>query len=104
VTKGRGLDDDEALLKRAEEALTEIKVAHGLREEHQAVLAALRIRLKGAADKSLEEMLTAADDAADEPPSGTGLDSLLDADAGKKKTTLDDLFAQQPKKPEWPGG
>jgi hypothetical protein len=104
VTDRRGLDDDVALLKRAEEALTEIKVASGLREEHQAVLAALRIRLKGAADKSLEEMLTAADDAEEQPASGSGLDSLLDAEAGKKKTTLDDLFAQQPKKPEWPGG
>ena len=104
MTDRRGLDDDEALLRPAEGALTQIKVAHGLGEEHQAVLAALRIRLKGVADKSLEEMLTAADDAADQPPPGTGLDSLLDADAGRKKTTLDDLFAQQPKKPEWPGG
>src|SRR5512133_3158350 len=36
-------DDD--LLRRAEQALTEIKVHQGLIEEHAAVLAALRIRL-----------------------------------------------------------
>ena len=54
-----GVDDDD-LLARAEEALTQIKVAQGLSEEHAAVLAALRIRLKGSAGKSLEEMLEAA--------------------------------------------
>ena len=75
--------DDEELLARAEEALTQIKVNHGLSEEHEAVLAALRIRLKGADDASLEEMLRAADDASSE-------------------SSLDDLLAQEPKKPEWP--
>ena len=39
--------DDERLLARAEEALTEIKVSTGLSEPHAAVLAALRIRLRG---------------------------------------------------------
>ena len=38
---------DEKLLRRAEKALTQIKVAEGLSEEHAGVLAALRIRLKG---------------------------------------------------------
>jgi len=46
--------DDEELLTQAEEALTEIKVAHGLSDRHASVLAALRIRLKGSAGKSLE--------------------------------------------------
>jgi hypothetical protein len=54
--------DDEELLAQAEEALTEIKVAQGLSERHASVLAALRIRLKGTAGKSLEEMLESAGD------------------------------------------
>jgi len=54
--------DDEELLARAEQALTEIKVARGLSDQHASVLAALRIRLKGSAGKSLEEMLEAAGD------------------------------------------
>ena len=54
------MDDDE-LLARAEEALTEIKVNHGLSVRHEAVLAALRIRLRGSATASLEDMLQAAE-------------------------------------------
>jgi len=88
--------DDEKLLARAEEALTEIKVEAGLSERHAAVLAALRIRLKGKADSSLEEMLEAADD------TGKG-DELQDMMREKKpEKSLDDLLANQPKKPEWP--
>jgi hypothetical protein len=77
--------DDDELLSRAEQALTEIKVNRGLSEEHEAVLAALRIRLKGAASASLDEMLAAAD----EPDA---------------KTSLDDLLTREPKKPDWPAG
>jgi len=89
--------DDEKLLRRAEEALTEIKVAQGLSDRHGAVLAALRIRLKGKADSSLEEMLEAADDPNE---SGSKLDDLMrEKKPGK---SLDDLFSEQPKKPEWP--
>ena len=51
------LVDDEELLAQAEEALTEIKVAQGLSDRQASVLAAFRIRLKGSAGKSLEEML-----------------------------------------------
>jgi hypothetical protein len=87
---------DEDLLRRAEEALTQIKVSQGLSERHAAVLAALRIRLKGAVDKSLDEMLTAADDAR-----GRSLDDLLEEE--KPKGSLDDLLSRQPKKPKWPG-
>lgn len=90
--------DDEGLLRRAEQALTEIKVAHGLSEPHAAVLAALRIRLKGAADKSLEEMLEAAGDEA-----GSKLDDLI-ARGERRSGSLDDLMSREPKKPEWPGG
>src|SRR5262245_53060778 len=54
--------EDEKLLRRTEKALTEIKVAQGLSEPHASVLAALRIRLKGDAGGSLEDLLTAAGD------------------------------------------
>jgi hypothetical protein len=90
--------DDAELLARAEQALTEIKVNQGLSEEHAAVLAALRIRLKGSDTGSLEELLEAADD--------TGARSLDDELAVDRtpppKTSLDDLFAAEPKKPDWP--
>lgn len=90
--------DDEELLSRAEQALTEIKVAQGLSEEHASVLAALRIRLKGSAGKSLEEMLEAAGDL--RPAS---LEEKLAEVEGKRKPSLDDLLAEEPKaKPEWP--
>ncbi|MEX2457989.1 MAG: hypothetical protein WD770_03275 [Actinomycetota bacterium] len=100
--------DDETLLRRAEEALTEIKVNHGLSEEQASVLAALRIRLKGEAGGSLESMLEAAGDL-DSPgppshaPGGPNLDDVLAKEGGKTSGSLDDLFSHQPKKPEWPG-
>ena len=87
-------DDD--LLKRAEEALTEIKVNQGLSEEHAAVLAALRIRLTGTADKSLEEMLAASEERPDD------LAAKMAEAEGAKKPSLDDLLGQPESKPEWP--
>ena len=90
--------DDEGLLAKAEAALTEIKVAQGLSELHEAVLAALRIRLKGSAGKSLEEMLDAADDA---PPDRLG-EAIAKAESNRKPS-LDDLLTKEPKKkPDWP--
>ena len=90
--------DDEELLARAEQALTEIKVSQGMSERHAAVLAALRIRLKGSDTKSLEEMLEAADD--------PGPDRLAEKFAEVErapKRSLDDLLATEPKpKPDWP--
>ncbi|TMK15601.1 MAG: hypothetical protein E6G37_01365 [Actinobacteria bacterium] len=77
--------DDERLLARAEEALTEIKVSQGLSEPHAAVLAALRIRLKGDQGKSLEDLLAAAED------EGPKLDDLL-SKGEKPKRSLDDLL------------
>jgi hypothetical protein len=62
------------------------------------VLAALRIRLKGSADKSLEEMLEAAGD--DLQPDR--LEEALEKAEGKPKTTLDDLLSKPKPKPEWP--
>ena len=90
------MDDDE-LLAQAEAALTEIKVAHGLSEQHASVLAALRIRLRGSAGKSLEEMLEAAGDVG----SSSLEDKLAEAE-GKPKTSLDDLLSKPKPKPEWP--
>jgi hypothetical protein len=88
--------DDKELLARAEETLTEIKVAHGLSERHAAVLAALRIRLKGSDNKSLEEMLEAAED--------TGAisqgETLRESETPKR--SLDDLFSKPEAKPDWP--
>jgi hypothetical protein len=94
----RRLRDDDKLLRRAEKALTEIKVAQGLSNEHASVLAALRIRLKGDPGKSLEDLLTAAGDLDSE----SKLEELLQEKA-KPKGSLDDLLTQKPKpKPDWP--
>lgn len=90
--------EDEELLARAEQALTEIKVNHGLSNEQASVLAALRIRLKGSADKSLEEMLEAAGD--DLEPDR--LAQELAKAEGEPKATLDDLLSKPKPKPEWP--
>ena len=79
--------DDERLMARAEEALTEIKVAQGLSERHEAVLAALRIRLRGDQGASLEELLAAADDV----EGGAKLDDLL-SETEEPKRSLDDLL------------
>lgn len=88
--------DDESLLAEAEQALTEIKVQQGLSERHAAVLAALRIRLKGSAGMSLEDML----EAADEP--STSLDEKLQQAKRESKPSLDDLLSKEPEKPDWP--
>ena len=90
--------DDRGLIAKAEEVLTEIKVAQGLSERHEAVLVALRIRLKGSAGKSLEEMLEAAKDAEPDP-----LAEAIAKVERKRKPSLDDLLTQDPeKKPDWP--
>lgn len=88
---------DEELLRQAEEALTEIKVNQGLSDRHASVLAALRIRLKGKADQSLEELLEAAGDL--EPDA---LEQKVAEVEGKKKPSLDDLLSKPEKKPDWP--
>jgi hypothetical protein len=85
--------EDERLLARAEAVLTEIKVATGLSEPHAAVLAALRIRLKGDAGSSLEDMLAAAED-----PDGSALDEVIGTARSKPTSSLDDLLS----KPEGP--
>lgn len=93
--------NDEELLALAEQALTEIKVNQRLSEPHAAVLAALRIRLKGSDLSSLESLLEAADD----EPESSALDEAV-AEAERKrasKPSLDDLLSKEPKpKPDWP--
>jgi hypothetical protein len=92
--------NDEELLALAEQALTEIKVNQGLSEPHAAVLAALRIRLKGSDLSSLESLLEAADD----EPESSALDEAV-AEAERKrasKPSLDDLLAEPKPKPDWP--
>ena len=90
--------DDEELLARAEEALTEIKVAQGLSDRHASVLAALRIRLKGSAGESLEELLEAAGDL--RPDS---LEEKMAETERNRKPSLDDLLSKEPKpKRDWP--
>jgi hypothetical protein len=91
--------DDEQLLTEAEQALTEIKVAQGLSEQHASVLAALRIRLKGSAGASLEEMLKAADDA---PRSSDELAAKVAEAERTTRPSLDDLLKREPPKPDWP--
>ena len=88
--------DDEKLLAQAEQALTEIKVNHGLSDRHASVLAALRIRLKGNAGKSLEEMLAAAGDLK------PGLEEKLTKAESERKPSLDDLPSEGKPKPDWP--
>jgi len=88
--------EEEELLARAEQALTEIKVNQGLSEHHAAVLAGLRIRLKGSDEKSLEEMLAAADDRSD------SLEQKLSEAERKPKPSLDDVLTKEKPKPDWP--
>jgi hypothetical protein len=88
------VSEDEKLLRRAEKALTEIKVAQGLSDEQASVLAALRLRLTGDAGKSLDDIIAAAGDLG-----GPSLDDMI-AEGPKKKEgpSLDDVLSQEPKK------
>jgi hypothetical protein len=87
--------DDERLLVRAEEALTEIKVSKGLSEPHAAVLAALRIRLKGDPGGSLDDLMAAAGDL-----EGPKLDDVLERSQATASPSIDDLMstAEKPKR------
>jgi hypothetical protein len=85
--------DDERLLARAEEALTEIKVSKGLSEPHAAVLAALRIRLKGDPGKSLDDLMAAAGDL-----EGPKLDDALGRSQATPSRSIDDLLSEAEKK------
>lgn len=82
--------EDEALLRRAEQALAEIKIAEGLSDRHASVLAALRIRLKGDPGRSLEEVLEAAGDLG-----GPSLDTLMDQKPERTGRSLDDVLGAE---------
>jgi hypothetical protein len=86
--------DDEELLSQAEQALTEIKINQGLSDRHASVLAALRIRLKGSAGKSLEEMLAAAGELR------PGLEEELAKAESERKPSLDDLLSGRKPQPD----
>jgi hypothetical protein len=98
------MNDHEALLARAERSLAEIKIAQGLSDEHASVLAALRIRLKGRADATIDELLESAGDLGgpadreadeEESPRPRPKGSLDDAIARpERKRSLDDVLPQ----------
>jgi hypothetical protein len=82
---------DDALLRRAEEALTEIDREQGLSDHHAEVLAALRIRIFGAPKQTLDDALKAAGEL-------KGKASLTDVEVPKRRGSLDDVMKQPPKK------
>jgi hypothetical protein len=94
------VSDDEELLAKAEAALTEIKVNQGLSDHHASVLAALRIRLKGSAGESLDELLAAAGDVGPDDRLAEEIERAQAAKAGKP--SLDDLLTQRKPKRDWP--
>lgn len=92
---------DRQLLERAELALTQLNTQYGLTNEQSATLTAIRLRLEGKARASLDDLLDAGKDLGDDPladalrrplakPSFE--DALSEAEAKKKKRTLDDLL------------
>jgi hypothetical protein len=81
--------DDERLLALAEAALTEIKVSKGLSEPHAAVLAALRIRLRGDPGTSLDDLMAAAGDL-----EGPKLDDVLERSQAGPSPSIDDLMSK----------
>ena len=92
MSSERGRRDDERLLARVEEALTEIKVSKGLSEPHAAVLAALRIRLKGDPGKSLDDLMAAAGDL-----DGPKLDDVFERSQEEPSPSIDDLLSKADK-------
>jgi hypothetical protein len=63
-----------------------------LSEPHAAVLAALRIRLKGDPGNSLDDLMAAAGDL-----EGPKLDDVLERPQAKPSTSLDDLLSKSEK-------
>ena len=70
------------------------RTAHG--RATRRLLVALRIRSKGSAGKSLEEMLEADDVGSDD------LSAKIAEVEAKSKGSLDDLLSKPRPKPEWP--
>jgi len=88
--------DDEQLLRKLEETLSEIDRTSGLRNEHAEVLAALRIKLFGAPKKTLDDVLKAAGDL-------KGQRSLEEVVPPKKSGSLEDVLNKPEVKKDWPG-
>lgn len=82
---------DDALLRRAEEALAEIDRLQGLDDRHAEVLAALRIRIFGAAKKTLDDAIQAAGDL-------KGKRALEDLEEPEPTDSLEDVLKNPPKK------
>ena len=91
------MSDDEQLLRKAEQVLSELDRTTGLIEEHAEVLAALRIRIYGAPKKTLDEVLKAAGDI-------KGRRKLEDLEGPRSTGSLEDVFKMPEKKVEWPSG
>jgi hypothetical protein len=90
------VEEDEALLRKAEAVLGELNRTQGLTDEHADVLAAIRIRLHGAPRQSLDEVLRAAG-------SIKGKRSLDDPPPIPRKPSLDEALKKAPAKKDWPG-
>ncbi|MGH2768424.1 MAG: hypothetical protein ACREJP_00625 [Candidatus Methylomirabilales bacterium] len=88
--------EDEALLKRAEEVLSEIDRSQGLADEHAEVLAALRLRLYGAPKQTLDDVLKAAGEL-------KGRRRLESPPPPRTKASLEDVLGKGGKKLDWPG-
>lgn len=83
--------DDEALIKRSEEALSQIDREQGLSDHHAEVLAALRIRVFGAPKKTLDDAFRAAGEL-------KGKKSLADVEVPEREGSLEEVLKKPPKK------
>jgi hypothetical protein len=93
--------DDGELLRRAELALTQLNNQHGLSPDQAATLTAIRLRLEGRERASLDDLLNAGKDLADQDPlrdalrrktTGPSFEDVLDSATKPPKRTLDDLL------------
>jgi hypothetical protein len=92
---------DTALLRRAEQALTQLNVEHGLSTEQSATLAAIRLRLEGKERASLEDLLDAGKDLGERDPlaeamrrqhNAPSFEDALGRAERKRKPNLEDLL------------
>jgi len=87
--------DDEQLLRRVEQELTNFDRAEGLSEELAGVLAAVRIRLFGAPVKTLDDVLQAAGEL-------RGKVALENLEEPSPEGSLEDAFSKPEEKKDWP--
>jgi len=95
--------EDSALLRRAELALTQLNNQYGLSPDQGATLTAIRLRLEGRERASLDDLLDAGKDLADSDPlrealrkqgqaTGPSFEDVLDSTTKRPKRSLDDLL------------